>query len=480
MTTFISTSVRSDRMTRRLLTTVAAAALLAGCNADRLNVPNFNESSESQPADRPLIQNLASGMLAEQRGQAAALVSNVGVFGRESFLYTSSEPRNTTLFLATFPLDNSGFTNGQWDARFRNARNAINLQAIAAGTTFLSDAEKNAVRGFANTLRALDLFYVIATRDTIGMPTAIDVVDNAAQPFVTRDSAYRFISGILDSAATQLGAAGTTAFPFALTPGYAGFNTPATFLQYNRALAARVLVYRGSLDCGAPCFTQALTVLGQTFLNSAPGADLRRGVYHTYSTSSGDLTNTLSAPVTPDQVAHPSIRPDAQLQAGGQPDARVTAKIRTTPSRNAPGGITVGIPTDVAFTLYPEQATPLPIIRNEELILLRAEANIGLGNFAAALPDLNYIRAAAGSLPAIGALANRDAAIDALLYEKRYSLLWEGHRWFDVRRWGRLLTLPLDIPTHFRVRVMPVPQSECLARGPLIVANPALRAPGCP
>lgn len=467
-------------MTRRLCTAVTAAALLAGCSADRLNVPNFNESSTAQPADRPLIQNLASGIIAEQRGQAAALVSNVGIFGRESFLYTSSEPRNTTLFLATFPLDNSGFTNGQWDARFRNARNAINLQAVAEGTTFLSDAEKNAVRGFANTLRSLDMFHVIATRDTIGMPTTIDVVNNAAQPFVSRDSAYRFISAILDSAAGQLTAAGSVSFPFTLTPGFSGFTTPATFLQFNRALAARVLVYRGTLDCGAACFTQALTVLGQSFLNSAPGADLRRGIYHTYSTASGDLTNTLSIPVTPDQVAHPSIRADAQLQTGGQRDARFTTKIRVTPSRNAPGGIGVGIPTDVAFALYPEQATPLPIIRNEELILLRAEANIGLNNLGAALPDINYIRAAAGSLPALGGFASRDAAIDALLYEKRYSLLWEGHRWFDVRRWRRLETLPVDIPTHFRVRVMPVPQSECLARSALVTTNPALRAPGCP
>jgi hypothetical protein len=119
----------------------------------------------------------------------------------------------------------------------------------------------------------------------------------------------------------------------------------------------------------------------------------------------------------------------------------------------------------------------VPIIRNEELILLRAEANIGLNQLAAALPDINYIRTSAGLLAPLGAFASRDAAIDALLYEKRYSLLWEGHRWFDVRRWGRLNTLPLDIATHFRVRVMPVPQTECLARSSLAQD---LRAPGCP
>jgi hypothetical protein len=477
MATFTTPPVWSDRMTRRLRAIAAAAVLLAGCSADRLTVPNYNESSTSQAADRPLIQNLASGILAEQRGSMAGLVSNVGIFGRESFLYTSSEPRNTTLFLGQFPLDNAGFTNGQWVERFRNVRNALNLVQVAGAATFLSDGEKNAVRGFANTMRALDLFYVIATRDTLGIPTTVDIQTNQPQPFVSRDSAYRFISGILDSAATQLTAAGNAAFPFTLPPGFAGFTTPATFRQFNRGIAARVLVYRGTLDCGNACFTAALAALGESFLNAAPGADLRRGVYHTYSTASGDALNTLSIPVTPDQLTHPSIRTDAQVQANGTRDNRFVTKTRAIATRNAPGGLAVGIPTDVGFSLYPDQTTPVPIIRNEELILLRAEANIGLNQLAAALPDLNYIRTTAGLLPALAPFASRDAAIDALLYEKRYSLLWEGHRWFDVRRWGRLQTLPLDIPTHFRVRVMPVPQSECLARSTL-AQN--LRGPGCP
>ncbi len=466
---------------RRIAGAAVALAAFLGCDADRLNIPNFNESPVDQTADRALLQNAISGILGEQRAGMAGLVSNVGIFGRESFNYTSSEPRNITLFLATFPLDNSGFTNGQWDARFRNMRNAVNVIRQIAPATFINDAEKNAVRGFANTMRALDLFYVIATRDTLGAPTAIDSLSPTPQVFANRDSVYRFISATLDQAATQLTSAGAAAFPFRLTTGFAGFDTPATFLQFNRALAARVLVYRGTLGCGATCFTQALTAISASFVNSAAGADLRRGVYHVYSAASGDLLNGISRQTAPDQLAHPSIRPDAQRQAGGVLlDNRFITKVRTIPTRNAPGGIAVGIPTDVDFNLYVDQTTPIPIIRNEELILLRAEANIGLGNFAAALTDINYIRASAGSLPAIASFASATEAVDALLYERRYSLLFEGHRWFDVRRYNRINTLPVDIPQHFRVRVMPVPQAECLARGLVIGTQPELRAPGCP
>jgi hypothetical protein len=154
-------------MFRRFVSLLAATAAFGGCNADRLNIPSFNDPAVG-PSDRALLQNLTSGMLGEQRGGMAGLISNVGIFGRESYNYTGSEPRNTSLFLTVFPLDNSGFTNGQWDPRFRNIRNALNLLVIADAATYLTDAEKNAVRGFANTLRALDLYYVIATRDTLG------------------------------------------------------------------------------------------------------------------------------------------------------------------------------------------------------------------------------------------------------------------------------------------------------------------------
>jgi len=69
--------------------------------------------------------------------------------------------------------------------------------------------------------------------------------------------------------------------------------------------------------------------------------------------------------------------------------------------------------------LYPGQLTPIPVIRNEELILLRAEANIGLGQFSEALTDIIYIRTTAGSLPAIAAFATPTEAVDATRFERR-------------------------------------------------------------
>jgi hypothetical protein len=54
-----------------------------------------------------------------------------------------------------------------------------------------------------------------------------------------------------------------------------------------------------------------------------------------------------------------------------------------------------------------------------------------------------------------------------LLYNKRYSLLYEGgHRWIDLRRYNRLNTLPKALPTHRIFSRFPFPRNDCLARDP--------------
>jgi hypothetical protein len=54
--------------------------------------------------------------------------------------------------------------------------------------------------------------------------------------------------------------------------------------------------------------------------------------------------------------------------------------------------------------------------------------------------------------------------LDALLYEKRYSLLFEGHRWIDLRHYNKLGTLPKDLPAHKIFSKFPLPRSECIIR----------------
>jgi hypothetical protein len=223
-----------------------------------------------------------------------------------------------------------------------------------------------------------------------------------------------------------------------------------------------------------------LTNLTESFID--PAGSLRTGVYNVYSAASGDAANTLSNQSTSNIVAHFQSNLGLQMQAGGQPDARYTEKIITLAAPKAAANPTIGVSTNFDFSnnVYATNTSPIPIIRNEELILLRAEARYYGGNVIGAVEDLNTIRTRAGSLPTILAtdIAAEAAFVDELLYNRRWSLLFEGHRWVDHRRFGRLNTLPIDLPaSHIIAAQLPVPQAECLSRSR--ETDPAMRGPGC-
>ena len=77
------------------------------------------------------------------------------------------------------------------------------------------------------------------------------------------------------------------------------------------------------------------------------------------------------------------------------------------------------------------------IIRNEELVLMYAEANAQLGNIANAKTAPDVIRTTFG-LPVYAGALTTPVLIDEVLKQRRYSLFFEGHRWFDMRRYNRL------------------------------------------
>ena len=76
-----------------------------------------------------------------------------------------------------------------------------------------------------------------------------------------------------------------------------------------------------------------------------------------------------------------------------------------------------------------------------------AEAKIQTNQLPDAVTALNKIRTSHNLAPYAGAVTQA-ALTDELLKQRRYSLYMEGHRWFDMRRYNRLNTLPKDKPTH--------------------------------
>lgn len=80
----------------------------------------------------------------------------------------------------------------------------------------------------------------------------------------------------------------------------------------------------------------------------------------------------------------------------------------------------------------------LSLLRLAELYLIRAEANAHLGNIAASVKDVNIIRARAGLEPISDDISQNDLYL-RIETERRKEFFTElGHRWFDLRRTGRL------------------------------------------
>lgn len=435
---------------------LAGLGLFAGCGDD-LFVPDYNNPSleelENNPTPTAIVTAAQGLMIGARTGIAnqAGYVAHLGILGRESYTFDNSDPRFIDEIAAGI-LDpgNGAFGGSGWAPRYANIRNAnIILNALEKVTGFSSE-DIEAIRGFAKTIQALDFLLVINMRDVNGAP--IDVnrpLGEDPAPLVTKDEVFAHISSLLDEASTHLGQAGGT-FPMRLSSGFDGFHDPASFQKFNRALKARVEVYRGNLDA-------ALAALGQSFLDT--GASLDLGVYHAFGSGSGDVTNGL---FNPQIGAHPSVRTDAELKPDGSLDDRVARKTRIldTPLTSAQG-----ISTNVGFTIYDDLDAPVPIIRNEELILLRAEVLIGLGRIDDAAADLNFIRVNSGGLAPRTDL-NASNIVDELLKQRRFSLLFEGgHRWIDMRRYGRLAELPLARASDQVPSAFPIPTPECRARG---------------
>jgi hypothetical protein len=463
-------AVRAARLRRApVVATLAAAACLATACGE-VTVPNLNNPSLESLTDNPSIgtvNNATVGLLITLRDRVGTEASAMGILGKESYNLDQAEPRNVLSYLQG-PIEPGGFVQDLgWTAGYRNVvQGATILEAVAKiaetptpTTASYSPAQKEGIRGFVKTIMAMELLTQVRIRDQVGI--VVDVSADPAAPLgavVSKADALTRIVALLDEARTHLQAAGTTPFAFQLHSGFTGFSTPATFLQVNRAIKARAEVYREQ-------WAAALTAIGESFIDAttATAANLARGAYHVYSTTSGDILNPLFDQTPTRFYVHPSILNGAQARANGQPDLRLTSKTAVGTSR-----VTVTVQGTHKFMNYPTNVSSVPIIKNEELILLRAEARYRNGDVPGALEDINFVRVNSGGLAPLAGFADLNAFVDELLYNRTYSLLFEaGHRWVDYRRYNRLGQLP-KVNTQLNELTFPhvmLPADECLQRG---------------
>lgn len=445
---------------------LGGALMVGACNFE---ITNPNAPTEiGNNASRSRIAGAVDGLLIAARvdiGAPGGWVLKSGILGREAYRIDQADPRFVTELLQAPTLDpsNDAFGGGQWRLEYAAIRSGYNILNVI-GTAQLSDSEKQGVQGFVQTIQAYSYIILLDAHTEDSIPIDVNRPLTAPlAPFVTNAEAWAHVVSLLDSGKTHLQGAGSS-FSFTLPPGFSSFATPAGFLKVNRALLARTQMYRaGEFSCST-CYDSVLVALGESFVDTTASLDL--GVYFDFSGNSGDVTNGLSQdPSTAIQLVHPSIRDSVENQPGGAPDRRYTAKV----TNRGAGALCVGTRcSNLAWILYPSPSSPIPIIRNEELILLRAEANNNktARDPVAAAADINFIRVNSGGLAPDATLptATQQAVEDEVLVQRKYSLLFEGHRWVDMRRTGRLNQIILDQPGDHVQSTLPVNSFEVQQR----------------
>lgn len=417
-------------------------AFITSCSFDEQVDPNrpslagvLTDASENQ------LNNLVVGVESAMRNSLGIQTTGSGTMARELYLF-DADPRNTQDLLGAsgINLDNNSFySTAPWGGRYVSIKNANILLQSLDNTTSVTDAQKAGYRGFAKTIIAFELIEVLKSYNR----ARVDVADpNNLGPILDFGAALTAVRSLLDDGLSDLNGAGAEfAFPLA---GFSGFDTPSTFAEFNRATAAVAALYAGD-------GTGTLTALSASYFDL--NGDLTVGPKHVYSLDSGDFTNDLFK--IPDNNGDQIIVHDSFIADAEAGDTRVSSKtlIRSNPTEQD------GLAGAYQTALYASNISPIDMLRNEELVLVYAEANILTNDLLEAENAINVIRNSA-SLGNYAGPLTVDALTTEMLNQRRYSLWCENHRMFDLRRYNLSGSLPIDRTGDQIFNVLPVPLSE--------------------
>jgi hypothetical protein len=464
---------------KRYSTIALAAAIVAvgACKDNAVVNPIDAPAADALGAlTHASLQLLATGVLGQERASANAFsyLGEPGIWARDVYRIDASEPRFVQETLGGNPDPGSFSGSGAWNGYYtgQRAANTILLALPSASAAEFTTNEVSATKGFFRTLKALEEWRVIEMHDTVGATIQTDD-PQAVTDIRCKTAVLAYIASLLDSANTDLVAAGgATSFPFVLPSGYSKFGRDygvvSNFILFNRALKGKIDYYR-ALDRTNP--TPALYATAITELTAAlgagpgavPASHFSWGPYYTFIASGSENT--------PNSISDSKVRLNPKIQDSIQVgDTRASKIVPTTTLTGF--GLSSSITYVGALASTVNQNAPLGILRDEELVLLRAQAEIESGQLANAILDVNSVRTNYGLAPTT--FATVAAGRSAVLYEKRYSLLFEGPQRADDLREYKMLNAAFRAPetaTDPFNAALPIPRGELNARS--LTVNPA-------
>jgi len=473
---------------RRLLS-VGIVVALSAC--DTPTVPNY-ASPNPDVTTRTGLQTLVTGLFGGTRNDLVWVITEMASFARDAGNFTNTDPRFITEFLGDgTPVGNSDFGVFGWNNQFQMVRTADSILAALPGVkspTAYSAGERAQITGVVLTIKALNYMYLAEQRDTSGVPIGGDKLNDLGTPapILCNKDVWAAIVAILDSGNAALAVDPTDPLAISLPAGFSAVSaTAASFAAFNRGLAGKAnleLAYaiaRSSAgtaptptSAGAPDHNALLradsaiaaSTLYQPSALTTPAAGPFSdplAVYHTFSGTSGDIVNPVNG-----EIGTLRMMREFTASVDTVNDQRWKAKfVKNSAGEQQQGYASVSDSFIVAF--YPNVSSPIPIVRNEELVLVRAQIRLGLGDLPGAWTLINDVRTQVGGLPPEAASTDYSTTRDALMREQRISTVLESSsdRAIAIRMYG--LAAVADTTwgsndTH--ATLMPVPITELSGR----------------
>lgn len=433
--------------------------MITSCDLDGGESLNgASTSSISSDLSKGELPQAVSGVLSGMRVGMNTQVDVQSILGREYYYFTSSDPRFESDVVTGSLDDNTFYVTTPWGARYSTIKNVnLTLQGLDNTTADFSFEEKIATKGVLNTLKAYEFLMLSNSQGKNGIRLDVGDPDNLG-PVVTYEESLIYVVDLLRNAAINLENSSDKGIEFSdklfkLGEGFrflqkkdaAGFDIvlrPKDFLEFNQAILARVYAYQGN-------YSSVLSALQKSFYDI--NGPLNKGVYHTLSLSGSDLSNPLFIALNQKsnvRVAQQSFITDAEVN-----DTRVNKVVLRSSSIEASGLVGTH---DV--WVYQSNIQSIPMIKNEELILLYAEANMATAPMES-VKAINVIRIGA-SLPVYSGGQSELELTNEILKQRRYSLFGESHRWVDMRRFDKLDELPNDRSGDKVIEAIPIPANE--------------------
>lgn len=462
---------------KKIVPALLAAALLAaglpGCN-NKLNVQPtsyidsalaFNTSSDVQAGLVGCYTGLQSINL--YGGYLQFMTDLLADNGDETFVGTFSQPQEAqrkTLLI----------TNSQVNATWNSAYDAINRTNFVLASLGKLDtpAQQAAVEGEAKFIRSLlyfDLVRMFGRAWNDGPPATNLGVPLVLTPTLTAADALPLPRNTVAEIYTQVITDLTTA-EARLTTSNGGLNTFSATRYACAALLARVYLQQGDYTNAAAAANRAIA--GGFTLNAYYGTNFG------YNPLTPNNPALLASSTTEDIFAVQYSAQSGTNQLNTfyghlrRADINLTAQfLNTFEPGDSRRTLTYTITTaGITYTTkYDVQYGNIKLMRLDELLLTRAEANFRVGTSVGAAPlaDVNTIRTRAG-LPALTTVT-----LAAILQERRLELAFEGFRLGDLKRNMESTSDPLTlapIAWNSPRLVFPIPLSQINAN-PNLVQN---------